>query len=117
MWRNRSYGETVITFIDKLLLWQLAGYVAGQVWEEIGTIVDYSLLPAETQRQRATKAWKDDDIVPIIPFAAPSLPSPTATKRWDDDDTPAVHRVAPCVLEEDCKYGILCCDRFPKRVL
>ena len=79
MWRNRSYGETVKTFIDKLVLWQRTGYVAGQVWEKIRTIVEPSLLPVE-------------------------LPLPTAMKRWDDDNTPAKHRVALCVLEEDCKY-------------
>ena len=104
MWRNRSYGETVKTFVDKLLLWQLGGYVAGQVWEQIRTIVEPSLLPAELPLPTATKRWDDSygDSIPIIPFTAPSIPSPTA--RWDDDDTPAAHRVAPCVLEEDCKY-------------
>ena len=106
MWRNRSYGETVKTFLDKLVLWQRTGYVAGQVWENIGTIVEPSLLPAELPSPTATKRWDDNygDSVPIIPFAAPSLPSSTATKRWDDDDTAAARRVAPCVLEEECKY-------------
>ena len=106
MWRNRSYGETVKTFVDKLVLWQLAGYVTGQVWEQVGTILDPSLLPAELPLPTATKRWDDNygDSVPIIPFAAPSIPSQTAIKRLDDDDAPAAHRVAPCVLEEDCKY-------------
>ena len=107
MWRNRSYDETVKTFVDKLVLWQLAGYVAGQVWEQIRTIVDPSLLPAETQLQRAMKRWDDNygDSVPIIPFAAPSILSPTVTKKWDDkdDNVPAIPRAAPCVLEEECK--------------
>ena len=105
MWRNKSYGETVKTFVDKLVLWQLSGYVAGQVWENIGTIVEPSILPAKLPSPTATKRWDDNygDSVPIIPFA-PSIPSPTATKRWGDDDTAAAHRVAPCVLEEDCKY-------------
>ena len=103
MWRNRSYGETVKTFVDKLVLWQRTGYVAGQVWEQIGTILEPSLLPGEIST--ATKRWDDNygHSVPIIPFA-PSIPSPTATKRWGDDDTAAAHRVAPCLLEEDCKY-------------
>ena len=105
MWRNRSYGETVKTFVDKLVLWQLAGYVAGQVWQKIRTIVEPSILPAELPLPTATKIWDDNyvDSVPIIPFTAPSIPSSTATKRWDDD-APATHQVAPCVLEEDCKY-------------
>ena len=105
MWRNRSYDETVKTFVDKLVLWQRTGYVASQVWEEIGTIIDASLLPVKLPSQTAMKRWDDNygDSVPIIPFAAPSLPSPTTTKRWDDDEAPAAHRVAPCVLEEECK--------------
>ena len=98
MWRNKSYDETVKTFINKLLLWQLAGYVAGRVWEQIRTIVEPSLLPAELPSPTATKKWDDDygDSVPIIPFAAP---------RWDDkdDSAPAVPCAAPCVLEEECK--------------
>ena len=106
MWRNKSYGETVKTFVDKLVLWQLAGYVARQVWENIRTIVEPSILPAELPSPTAAKRWDNDygDSVPIIPFAAPSNPSSTATKIWNDDDAPAAHRVAPCVLEEDCKY-------------
>ena len=105
MWRNRSYGETVKTFIDKLVLWQQTGYVAGQVWEKIRTIVEPSILPAKLPSPTATKRWDDnyDDSVPIIPFATPSIPSSTATKRCYDDDAPATHRVAPCVLEEECE--------------
>ena len=89
MWRNRSYGETVKTFIDKLVLWQLAGYVTGQVWEQMRTILDPSLLPVQLPiLQTATKRWDDDygNSVPIIPCAAPAVSGP-----------------APCVLEEECK--------------
>ena len=106
MWRNKSYSETVKTFVDKLVLWQLSGYVAGQVWENIGRIVEPSILPAELPLPTATKRWDGNygDSVPIIPFAAPNDPSATATKRSCDDDAPAAHRVAHCVLEEECKY-------------
>ena len=88
MWRNRSYGETVKTFIDKLVLWQLAGYVNGQVWEQMGTIVDPSLLPTNLPLPIATKRWDDDygNSVPIIPCAGPAVSGP-----------------APCVFEEECK--------------
>ena len=93
MWRNRSCDETVKTFVDKLVLWQRTGYVTGQVWEQMGTIINPSLLPAEIST--ATKRWDDnyDDSVPIIPFAASSNPSTTATKISYDDDTPAAR---PC---------------------
>ena len=105
MWRNRSYDETVKTFLDKLVLWQLAGFVTGHVWNDIGTIKHPSLLPAELPLPTATNRWDDNyvDSVPIIPFAALSILSPTAMKRWDDDNSPAAHRVAPRVLEEECK--------------
>ena len=119
MWRNKSYDETVKTFLDKLVLGQLAGFVTGHVWNDIGTIVHPSLLPTELPLPTAAKRRDANygDSVPIIPFAAPNNKSSTATNSWDDDYSPAAHRAAPCVLEEDCKYGILCCDRFPKRVL
>ena len=80
MWRNKSYDETVQSFIEKLVLWQLAGYMTGQVWNEITQIVDSSVLPPETQ-------------------------IPTVSKRWENDDNtvPAVARVAPCTFEEECK--------------
>ena len=105
MWRNRSYGETVKTFVDKLVLWQRTGYVAGQVWETIKTIVEPSLLPAELPSPTATNRWDDNygNSVPIIPFAAPCIPSSTAAKIWDDDDAAAARCVAPCVLEEECE--------------
>ena len=68
MWRNKSHGETVKTFIDKLVLWQLAGYMTGQVWDKIGTIVDSSALPSQTEIPSVTKRWGDEaDNVHVAP--------------------------------------------------
>ena len=88
IWRNKSRGETVKTFIDKLVLWQLAGYMTGQVWDKIRTTVDSSVLPPETQ-------------------------IPNVTKRWDDevDNVGAVPQVAPRGFEEDCKF-LYCFRKF-----
>ena len=88
MWRNKSCGETVKTFIDKLVLWQLDGYMTGQVWEKLGRIVDPAVLPLETQ-------------------------IPTETKRWEDEaDNVRPVPQAPRGFEEDCKFLYHCFRKF-----